>query len=179
MVTTMSVQDELFAEITATREAFHSLLGKVPVETYSLLSDNPDWTVSEVLYHMSVAPRMLGTDVKMIMRQSWLLRLIPSIVPKQLFDWLNKQLTRYGARNSTPESLAEAYDQAHQATLKALTELSEEDFARQVDYPDWDPLLSGEVNIERLFHYVKVHFDSHAERLMEIVEAQNHSLGNE
>jgi hypothetical protein len=36
---------------------------------------------------------------------------------------------------------------------------------------DWDPFLSGEVTIEKLFHYVKAHFDSHAEQLKRQVAA--------
>jgi hypothetical protein len=46
--------------------------------------------------------------------------------------------------------------------LKALDEVEDSNFEKKLNYPDWDPLLSGEVTLERLFRYVKVHFDSHA-----------------
>jgi hypothetical protein len=93
-------------------------------------------------------------------------------MPKKVFDWMNKNLTRYGARNSTPEFLAKEYDKAHKATIEALAEVDDADFEKKLYYPDWDPLLSGEVTLERLFHYVRVHFDSHAEQILEIVEGK-------
>ncbi len=168
----MAIREELFEEITATKDEFHKLLDRIPVEAYNLPSDNPAWTVSEVLYHMSIAPRMLGKDVKMITGQNWIYRLIPVIMPRKLFDWLNKTLTRYGARNPSPEFLAKEYDTAHELTMKALAEVHDADFSKKLHYPDWDPLLSGEVTLERLFHYIRVHFDSHAEQLIDIVEGK-------
>lgn len=158
----MSAREKLRMEIEETRKSFHQLLESIPDEAFGLPSDNPAWTIGEVLYHMSIAPRMLGTDVKMIVNQNWFYKLVPAIIPKSLFDWFNKILTRYGARKLTREFLAAEYDRAHQATLKALDEVEEADFEKKLNYPDWDPLLSGEVTLERLFHYVRAHFDVHA-----------------
>jgi len=81
----------------------------------------------------------------------------PVIIPKKVFDWTNKHLTRRGARNLSREFLKKEYDKAHEATLKALEEVKDSDFGKKVNYPDWDPLLSGEVTLERLFGYVMVH----------------------
>jgi hypothetical protein len=71
----------------ATKMEFHKLLDSIPVQAYDLPSDNPAWTVAEVLYHMSIAPRFLGKDLNMIIRQDWLFHLIPIILPRRLFDW--------------------------------------------------------------------------------------------
>ena len=166
----MSIREELYEEIESTKIEFHKLLNSIPVEAYNLPSDNPDWNVGEVLYHMSIAPRMIGADVKMITGQSWFYRLFIRIMPKSLFNWLNKVLTRYGARNGTPEFLAQVYNKAHNITLKALAEVTDADFEKKLQYPDWDPMLSGEVTLERLFHYIKRHFDSHAEQLRQIIK---------
>lgn len=166
----MSIREELYQEIGDTKVEFHKLFNSILTKTYNLPSDNPAWTVGEVLYHTSIAPKMLSRDVKMITGQSWVYRLIPIIMPKQLFHWLNKILTQYGTRNASPEFLALEYDNAHQATLKALTEVNETDFNKHIQYPGWDPLLSGEVTRERLFRYIKVHFDSHANQLRQIVD---------
>ena len=38
-----------------------------------------------------------------------------------------------------------------------------------MNYPDWDPLLSGEVTLERLCRHVKVHFDVHANEIQRIL----------
>ncbi len=161
----MSTRENLRIEIEETKEAFHQLLESIPDEAFGLPSGNPAWTIGEVLYHMSIAPRMLGTDVKMILNQNWFYRLIPAIIPKSLFDWMNKILTKYGARNLTREFLAAEYDKAHLATIKALNEVKELDFKKKLNYPDWDPLLSGKVTLERLFHYIKLHFDVHAAQI--------------
>jgi len=85
---------------------------------------------------------------------------------------MNKNLTKYGARNATPDFLAKEYDEAHKATNAALAEVADADFEKKLDYPDWDPLLSGEVTLEKLFHYVRLHFDAHAEQLLELVESK-------
>ena len=82
-------------------------------------------------------------------------------------------MTRFGARNPSPEFLAQEYDKAHVLALKALAEVNDDEFSKKVDYPDWDPLLSGEVTLERLFHYKKVHFDSHAGQIRKIVDQRS------
>jgi len=165
----MSTREELKREIESTRQAFHELLNSIPEKAFDLPSDNPGWTIGEVLYHMSIAPRFLGSDVKMITRQNWAYRIIPVIIPKALFDWLNLKFTKFGARNVSPEFLAQEYDRAHASTLRALDQVSDSDFEKHVHYPDWDPLLSGEVTVARLFHYVKDHFDSHADQVRQVV----------
>jgi hypothetical protein len=161
----VNTRDRLHQEIEATRLAFHGLLDSISEDNYYLPSDNPAWTVGQVLYHMSLAPRFMILDAQMIGRQRWIYRLIPRIFPKRLFDWLNAHLTRFGARKLSCQLLGEEYDRGHSATLRALDSLSEADFAKSLPYPDWDPLLTGEVTMEYLFGYIKRHFDSHAEQI--------------
>jgi hypothetical protein len=139
---------------------------------FSQPSDNPAWTIGEVLYHMSIAPRFLVVDARMIANQPWLYRLVMVLMPKRLFDWLNARLTRYGARNLSRQFLADEYDKANTATLRALETIAEEDFAKSLQYPDFDPLLTGEVTLEYLFGYVKRHFDSHKEQIQSALQRQ-------
>jgi hypothetical protein len=87
-----------------------------------------------------------------------------------LFDRLNAKLTRFGARNLSRQFLADEYDKAHRRTLEALSQVKDEDLQKSLEYPDWDPLLAGTVTMERLFHYVKVHFDSHEEQIRNVLE---------
>ncbi len=161
----MDTRERLRAEIEATRAAFHQLLAEVPASAYRLPSDNPAWTIGDVLFHMSLAPRLLGADLKLILTFNWAYRLIPVVVPRALFDGLNARLTRFGARRPSRAFFAAAYDRAHRATLRALDSVPEGAWQRQVFYPAWDPLLSGAVTVERLFHYVQRHFDSHAAQI--------------
>jgi hypothetical protein len=62
----MTIRDELQHEIEETRAAFHRLLADVPGSALTEPSDNPAWTVGEVLYHMSVAPALMVADVSLI-----------------------------------------------------------------------------------------------------------------
>ena len=154
--------------MAATQQAFHLLLQEIPEDAFAWPSDNAAWTIGEVLYHMSIAPRLLGTDARMITGQNRLARLVPIIMPRRLFNWLNKVLTRYGARKLSRAFLMAEYDRAHAAALVALAAVDDADFGKHVSYPDWDPLLSGDVTLERLFRYVKVHFDAHAGQIRAI-----------
>jgi hypothetical protein len=158
----MSLREQIHNEIVETRLRFHQLLDRIPDKALYMPSDNPAWTIGEVLYHMSIAPRFVILDVRMISGQRWVYRLISRIVPKSLFDWLNSRLTRFGARNFSRQFLASEYDKAHEIAIKALDGIADEDFEKSMSYPDWKPMLSGEVTLEKLFHYVKNHFDEHA-----------------
>jgi hypothetical protein len=166
----MTLHESLRNEIEETCVRFHRLLESIPDSAFAKPSDNPAWTIGEVLYHMSIAPRFLIEDVKMINGQRWLYRLIPILIPRSLFDWLNAKLTRLGARRISRQFLADEYDRAHRRTLEALANTSEEDLQKSLEYPDWDHLLSGMVTMERLFHYVKAHFDSHEEQIRSAVK---------
>lgn len=165
----MAIKDELQTEISQTRQAFHALLAEIPDEAFSKPSDNPAWTIGEVLFHMSLAPRFMVTDLKVIFAQAWLARVFASLVPAALFHRLNEFFTRYGSRNLNRDFLAEQYDKAHERALKSLNVLQEADFRRSVTYPGYDPLLSGEVTVERLYRYIKLHFDAHAGQIREKV----------
>ena len=158
----MSVKSELQQELETTRLAFHELLDSIPHETFRLPSGNPAWNIGEVLHHMSIAPKMIGADVRMITGQNWIYRWITILVPISLFNWLNTRLTRFGARHMSREFLAQSYDLANESAVRALTSIPEGDFNRGLDYPDWDPMLAGEVTLERLFRYIKLHFEHHA-----------------
>lgn len=76
------------------------------------------------------------------------------------------------ARHLSHDFLAKEYDRAHAATLHALDELNADDLSRSMPYPDWDPLLSGEVSMEYLFGYIRRHFDSHAAQISKVIATQ-------
>lgn len=47
-------------------------------------------------------------------------------------------------------------------TLKALDGVTEEELRLTVHYPGYDPMLSGDITLEREFHHVRDHCESHA-----------------
>jgi hypothetical protein len=168
-VNVSAIRDELRREIEDTRAAFHELLDAVPDDALSRPSDNSAWTIGAVLHHMSLAPRLMVADVGMITGQSSAYRLIPKIVPRSLFDWVNKVYTRYGARSASRQSLADEYDDATSKILRTLESVNDEDFMKAATYPGWDPLLSGDTTLVQLFHYVKAHFEVHQQQIRGLI----------
>jgi hypothetical protein len=158
-------REQINAELEATRSAFHALIDRLEIEDLIKPSLNPAWSIREVLYHMSFAPRNLPSDVWMIRHLNW----VPKI-PAGPFNRLNTFLTRRSARNATKEVIASAYDQAHQRTLKALESVQNDEWEKGVNYPDRDPMLSGFVTLERLFGYISQHFAAHAAEVEEALK---------
>ncbi len=168
----MNTKKQLEIEIEETRQRFHQLLQTIPDETFSHPSGNPAWTIGQVLYHMSIAPRFMVKDVAIILKHPALLQWLPKLFPERLFHWLNARLTRYGARNLDRQFLANEYDNAHTTILQTLNALTEDDLQIIVHYPDWDPLLAGDITLATLFGYIKRHFDSHQAQIEQVLKNQ-------
>lgn len=167
----MSLKEDLAQEMESTRRDFHHLLDSVPETFYHHPSDNPAWTIGEVLYHISLAPRFLTADLRMLIGQSWTAKLIGFLVPKSVFDKLNEYFTRrWASRNMTRVKLARAYDKAHENAMRALENLTQDDFTKSLEYPNYDELLTGVVSVERLYRYITVHFNVHAEQIQRMIE---------
>lgn len=130
----MHLRHQLRLEIIETRCRFHQLLERIPDKLLQSPSENLAWTIGEVLYHLSLAPRFIIADVRMITGNSWMYWLIPRLIPKSLFDWINAKLTRLGARHLSREFLANEYDKAHQIALHALEIVADEDFQKSVAF---------------------------------------------
>lgn len=162
------LRQELRAELEATRVAYHVLLDLLSDDDWHRPSGNPAWTVGQVIYHMTMAPRMLPSDVRMIRRG----RRAPGL-PAFIFNSLNVLVTRWGARKHTPETVGQAYDAAHAAALAAFDTIQDHEWAKGVEYPEWDPMLSGFVTIERLFRYLSLHFKVHAEQIRQALAADS------
>lgn len=109
------LKEIIHSDLEATRKAFHELLDEISSDNLTLPSLNPAWTIGELFYHMSFAPRNLPSDVWMIRHLNW----VPKI-PAGPFNRLNIYLTRRGGRIATKKILAESYDEAHQRTLKVV-----------------------------------------------------------
>lgn len=175
----MKTKQQLEAEIEETRRRFHQLLASIPDSAFDQPSNNPAWTIGELLYHMSIAPRLMVADVAMILRRPFLLTLLPKLFPEQLFHWLNARLTRFGARHLNRQFLANEYDKAHERILQTFRSLDEADLQKSVHYPNWDPLLSGEVTLAYLFGYIKRHFDSHAADIQSTIAPKMENVNKE
>jgi len=155
-----SLREEIREELEATRQAYHALLESLAEEDWKKPSGNPAWTVGQVMVHMTFAPRMLPADVGMIRSGGWMPKL-----PAFLFNWANVLMTRWAARNQSAQSVGALYDAAHDRVLALLDTIQDDEWILGREYPDWDPMLSGTVTIERLFRYLNEHFEVHAEQV--------------
>ena len=154
------VRKEIREELEATRQAYHALLGSLSEEDWGRASGNPAWTVGQLMVHMTFAPRMLPADAKLIRRGGWMPRL-----PSFLFNWSNVLMTRWTARKETIHTVGGLYDAAHANALGVLETIQDEEWGLGREYPDWDPMLSGYVTLERLFRYLTLHFEAHQEQV--------------
>jgi hypothetical protein len=121
---------------------------------------------------MSVAPALMVADVSLITEQHTLALALMRHLPQGVFDWVNKVATQYKGRDLDQQALATAYDAATTRIIATLERVQDDDFVKSAVYPGWDPLLSGEVSLEKLFHYVKAHFETHEPQIRVVVAAQ-------
>jgi hypothetical protein len=155
---TESIQESLRAELESTREAFHVFAESIDEGDWQKPSVNPAWNVGALVYHMTVALQFLPEDVQVIRR----FRRMPR-PPAFLFHRFNEWYTRFMARRYSPQTVGEAYDKAHDRVMTVLASIRDDEWERGLEYPGWDPMLSGFVSLETLFHYPKRHFEAHRE----------------
>ena len=108
------------------------------------------------MYHIVMAVRMTPQDVKLIRGGRFV------SPPAWLFNWLNIWITRWGARRQTPESLAAAYDEAHNTLLNLLEELTEDELSLSGKYPNVGGYMTGgERTIADILQFLTLHFKEH------------------
>ena len=161
----MTVKQEVQQELEQTRMKFLVMLDSIPESDYSLPTKNSAWTVGDVLYHITLGPRALALEVWMIVHVRGLFQFGLKYFPSGLFNQINARFARKGERISR-QSLMTAYGKAHAVIRSRLRRTREADFSKAVAYPaGFVADLTGEVSVERLFRYVKGHFESHALQL--------------
>ncbi len=169
----MGLREELAQELESARLGFHHLLDAVPESFYPHPSDNPAWTIGGVLYHITLGPPAVRFEIGMIHRVPWVFKALTPTTSR-IFNRGNALLARDPAR-ITRQRLARAYNKGHAGLISSLERLREADFARSVVYtPEFVSELAGEVSIERLFRYIKLHFEAHAEQIQKAINHEEH-----
>lgn len=166
----MSIKEELAVEMEITRQNFHHLLDSVPESVYSHPSDNPAWTIGAVLHHITIGLPALRFEIWMIRHAPRLFQMGLNSFPAKGFNKLNAQFARR-RKNPTRGTLTKAYENGHAGLISSLMRMSEDGFQKSVIYPDdFVSELAGKVTVERLFRYVKYHFDIHADQIQKVLE---------
>lgn len=161
----MGLPEELAEDLEAARRGFHHLLDSVPENLYSHPSDNPAWTIGDVLYHITLGPPALRFEVWMIRYAPWLISLALNPTTSRIFNWGNALFAQHPKRINR-QMLIKSYERGHSGLVSSLNGLKESDLHRSVEYPqDFVSELAGQVTIERLFRYVRGHFEVHAAQI--------------
>ena len=149
-------REAIRSELEATRQAYHDLLGEIPQDALEAPTANPAWNVRQVLYHITMAVRMTPQDIKMIRSRRFF------APPAWLFNLLNDWITRWGARQQTAASLAQAYDQAHSTLMALVDDLSDDELQLSGHYPNvGGEMTGGDRTIADIIHFLTLHFVEH------------------
>ena len=157
-------KQEIEKQLEETHKRFIALVNAIPEESYSLPTENPAWTVGDVLFHITLGPRALALEVWMLVYMRGLFGFVMRNFPSRFFNSANAW---FGRQNRiSRRRVLKAYGRAHTAILSVLRRMREEDLVKSVVYPpDFVSNLAGEVTPERLFLYVTGHFEEHAKQL--------------
>lgn len=161
----MTIRQELEKELEETRLRYLALVDSIPESDYSLPTDNPDWNVGEMLFHITLGPPTLAFETWMITHVRGLFKFGIRVIPSSWMERLNGLYAQRGGR-ITRLGLIKNYEAGHARIMSRLRRTRDADFSRVMEYPeDFLTMLTGTVTIERLFHYVKQHFEEHQAQL--------------
>ena len=160
-----AVRNALRGEIELTREKFHRFLVTIPDDALKLPSKDPAWTNGELLYLMSTSPRIIKSFLKKYTSENTRFQYVSKAITGPLIQKTNELMIRSRGNKITRWSIAEEYDSMYGLVLELLDQISDADFERTLTIPDLDPLISGQVTIENLFHYVKNHFHTYRHQI--------------
>jgi hypothetical protein len=146
-----SDRDALWSELEATRSVFHALIESLSDDRWHQRSPSSAWMVGEVFVHLTWALEQLPKEVASARRGKGMFNF-----PKRLADPLSYWLTRWTARNATPEQVVRQYDAAMAAVIRALDEVKESDWALGAEFYG-----HGFYTIADLFHTPAQHFAEH------------------
>ena len=106
----------------------------------------------------------------MIRHARGLFQLAINNVTSSIFNKVNSVLARHPKR-ITRQSLLKAYEAGHAGLMSSLRRVQEDEFPRSVIYPgSFVAELAGEVTVQRLFRYVRGHFEIHSEQIFKAIE---------
>lgn len=161
----MGLKEDLAQELEVTRQNFHHLLDSVPEALYVHPSANPAWTIGDVLYHITLGPIAIRFEIWMIRKAPGLIQFALNDTTSKIFNWINAPFARRGQR-ITRQQLIKAYKAGHAGLMSSLRRVREADWGKSVNYPAaFVSELAGVVTVERLFRYVTLHFEVHANQI--------------
>jgi hypothetical protein len=140
------------AELEATRAAFHRMVDSLSEADWHHKSSSSDWTVGEILVHLTWSLEYLPREVAQALRGKGMFNM-----PKVVADPLSYLYMRWLARTATKDSVTRRYDSAMAAVIAALNDIDDKDWAKGANF-----YSEGFYSIEDLFHTPIDHFKEHS-----------------
>lgn len=148
-------------EISTTRDKFHRLLSTIPDAALNLPSKNPSWNNGELLYLMSLSPLIIKSNLtKNLYARAFSSSLSNRLINPRI-EGRSEGHIRLQARNATCFSIAVEYNENCAQVLEMLAKIPDDGFAKYLTVYERDELLPPIVTVDRLFQYVKKHFDNY------------------
>ena len=82
-------KQEIEKQLEETHKRFIALVNAIPEESYSLPTENPAWTVGDVLFHITLGPRALALEVWMLVYMRGLFGFVMRNFPSRFFNSAN------------------------------------------------------------------------------------------
>lgn len=149
-------REEIRAELSATRAAFHELLNGLSAADWRRKTSNPAWTVGNLLHHLVWSLEMLPREVASARRGKGMFNLPPAVR-----DPLSAAYMRLGTRGQSLPTIRRRYDAALAAALRALDEVRDDEWRRGA--PFWG---EGFIDIEGLFRAQARHLAEHRQDIV-------------
>jgi hypothetical protein len=147
---TQDRQQELLAELEATRDLFMGLVSQTSLANWNATSGNPAWTVGQVMGHVVMVFSAIPWKMERLRKGKG----APGL-PAFLFDRLNVISTRIATRKYSPENIAEAYDEAHSKAIGTLAGIQDDEWELSATF------FGEHQDTAELFHYHTKHVREH------------------
>ncbi len=118
------LREQIRAELKETRTAYHELLNSLSPEDWKKKTGNPSWNVGQLMWHIAFGDGFVPGGVDSCKKGKGF------NPPQVIAGQVNKLMTWWGARNATPRSVAEKYDQVHAENLTKLEEVADDDWGK-------------------------------------------------
>ena len=145
-------REALGAELEATRIAFHAFLNALTTDQWRQKGPGGAWTMAEVAEHLTWALEQLPKEVASARQGKGMFNF-----PKRVADPLSYWMTRWNARNVTPDTIGHRYDAAMTAVVRTLDNVKESEWALGAQFYG-----HGFYTIADLFHTPADHLAEHA-----------------
>jgi len=159
MTTASSKQDDIRAELEATRTAYHALVAMVNEAAWTQKSAGSRRNLAQVLAHIIA---YLDVILPMTVGNARAGKNMPDL-PGFVMHPLNYLLSIMHARDKTLQNVGSAYDKVHNGALQLLDGIQDNEWALQTNMP------AGRLSIEEIFRHHTKHFAQHAAEVRKTV----------